>query len=69
MTAPEPSVFPPLHQSDVLACQFSSWYPRFKRHAPKATIIRPIPQEEELIEYLESNGLFLPEGSGPNGLL
>ncbi|GAA5950528.1 hypothetical protein JCM3765_000519 [Sporobolomyces pararoseus] len=68
MDSTESSTFPPLHQSDVLACQFSCWYPRFKRHAPKATIIRPIPQEEELLEYLESDGLFLPEGSGPNGI-
>ncbi|GAA6022872.1 hypothetical protein JCM11491_007026 [Sporobolomyces phaffii] len=60
--------FPRLRSTDVLACQFSSWYPRFKRHAPKATIIRPIPQEGELLEYLESDGLFLPEGSGPNGI-
>ncbi|GAA5979682.1 hypothetical protein JCM5350_003811 [Sporobolomyces pararoseus] len=68
MDSSETSTFSPLRQSDVLACQFSSWYPRFKRHAPKATIIRPIPQEEELLEYLESDGLFLPEGSGPNGI-
>lgn len=68
MQPTEVSVFPPLHKSDVLACQFSSWYPRFKRHAPKATIIKPIPHEEELLEYLESDGLFLPEGSGPNGI-
>ncbi|GAA5913637.1 cell proliferation protein CDC123 [Sporobolomyces salmoneus] len=68
MSTAEPLPFPPLHRSDVLACQFSSWYPRFKRHAPKATIIRPIPHEEELLEYLESDGLFLPEGSGPNGI-
>ncbi|GAA5902557.1 hypothetical protein JCM6882_009316 [Rhodosporidiobolus microsporus] len=72
-TAPAPAteaadVFPPLRTADVLACQFSSWYPLFKRHAPKATVIRPIPQEEEFLEYLESDGLILPEGSGPMGV-
>ncbi|CEQ42494.1 SPOSA6832_04329, partial [Sporobolomyces salmonicolor] len=61
-------LFPPLHTSDVLACQFSSWYPSFKRAAPKATIIRPIPHEDDFLEYLDSDGLFLPEGSGPNGI-
>ncbi|GAA5945062.1 cell proliferation protein CDC123 [Sporobolomyces koalae] len=68
MEPTEPSALPPLYMADVTACQFSSWYPRFKRHAPKATIIRPIPHEDELLEYLESDGLFLPEGSGPNGI-
>ncbi|GAA6062768.1 hypothetical protein JCM10212_006881 [Sporobolomyces blumeae] len=68
MSADGPRVFPPLYKRDVLACQFSAWYPLFKRHSPKATVLRPIPQEEELLEYLESDGLFLPEGSGPNGI-
>ncbi|GAA5958037.1 hypothetical protein JCM8115_001109 [Rhodotorula mucilaginosa] len=62
------SVFPPLYTADVLACQFSSWYPRFKRIAPKATIVRPLPEDEHLIEFLEADGLFLPEGSGPMGI-
>ncbi|GJN90901.1 hypothetical protein Rhopal_003915-T1 [Rhodotorula paludigena] len=53
---------------DVLACQFSSWYPLFKRCSPKATVIRPIPDEADFLDYLESDGLFLPEGSGPMGI-
>ncbi|GAA5984114.1 hypothetical protein JCM10908_006056 [Rhodotorula pacifica] len=61
-------LFPPLYTSDVLACQFSTWYPRFKRMAPKATIIRPLPEDEHLIDFLEADGLFLPEGSGPMGI-
>lgn len=52
---------------DVLACRFSSWYPLFKRCSPKATVIRPIPDEADFLDYLESDGLFLPEGSGPMG--
>ncbi|BGP25057.1 hypothetical protein JCM10295v2_003977 [Rhodotorula toruloides] len=60
--------FPPLHTADVLACQFSHWYPLFKRVSPKATVVRPIPDEEAFVEYLETDGLFLPDGSGPMGL-
>ncbi|GAA5897999.1 hypothetical protein JCM8208_003221 [Rhodotorula glutinis] len=62
------ALFPPLHTRDVLACQFSSWYPLFKRLSPKATVVRPIPHEADFLDYLESDGLFLPEGSGPMGL-
>lgn len=61
------AVFPPLLKSDVLACQFSHWYPRFRRCAPKATVIRPLPEDEPLVDFLEADGLFLPEGSGPMG--
>lgn len=61
------ALFPPLHTRDVLACQFSAWYPLFKRHSPKATVLRPIPHEADFLDYLESDGLFLPEGSGPMG--
>ncbi|GAA6050299.1 hypothetical protein JCM3770_002951 [Rhodotorula araucariae] len=61
-------LFPPLRTQDVLACQFSSWYPLYKRVSPKATVIRPIPHANDFLEYLESDGLFLPEGSGPMGL-
>lgn len=57
--------FPPLTRAAVLACQFSSWYPTFRKHSPKATVIRPL--EDRFIDYLESDGLFLPEGSGPMG--
>ncbi|POY75119.1 hypothetical protein BMF94_1749 [Rhodotorula taiwanensis] len=66
--SPPQAVFPPLLTADVLACQFSSWYPRFKRHAPKATVIRPLPEDEDLVAFLEADGLFLPEGSGPMGI-
>ncbi|ORY84107.1 D123-domain-containing protein [Leucosporidium creatinivorum] len=58
--------FPPLTRAAVLACQFSSWYPTFRKHSPKATVIKPL--EDRFIDYLESDGLFLPEGSGPMGV-
>ncbi|BGP32516.1 hypothetical protein JCM10296v2_004297 [Rhodotorula toruloides] len=64
----DPPLYPPLHTADILACQFSHWYPLFRRIGPKATVIRPIPDEDDFVEYLESDRLFLPEGSGPMGL-
>lgn len=59
------SGFPPLTRSDVLACRFSSWYPTFRRHSPKASIIKPL--EDRFIDYLEMDRVFIPEGSGPMG--
>ncbi|KAI5476927.1 cell division cycle protein 123 [Pseudohyphozyma bogoriensis] len=58
--------FPRLTKVDVLACRFSSWYPGFRKISPKATIIKPL--EERFIAYLESDGVFIPEGSGPMGV-
>lgn len=57
--------FPPLLRSDVQACTFSSWYPKFRKHSPKATIIKPL--EAKFIGYLESDRVFIPAGSGPIG--
>jgi hypothetical protein len=57
--------FPALTCADVLACVFSSWYPTFRKHSPKASVIKPL--EDRFIDYLDSDGLFLPEGSGPMG--
>lgn len=54
-------VFPPLHRSDVEACTFSEWYPRFRKVSPRATVIKPL--EDRFIDYLESDRIFVPEGS------
>ncbi|KAK7205947.1 D123-domain-containing protein [Myxozyma melibiosi] len=53
--------FPPLSQEDVLSCQFSSWQKIFRRHVPKATVLKPL--EDGFIEYLNSDGIFLPSES------
>ncbi|GAA95054.1 uncharacterized protein L969DRAFT_95970 [Mixia osmundae IAM 14324] len=53
--------FPRLTRADVLQCQFSAWYPDFRRLSPKATVVR-LP--EDFRRWLESDGLILPEGSG-----
>ncbi|KAK4700152.1 hypothetical protein P7C70_g6099, partial [Phenoliferia sp. Uapishka_3] len=60
------ATFPPLTRADVLACRFSSWYPAFRKHSPKASIIKPL--EDRFIDYLESDRVFIPEGSGPMGV-
>ena len=53
--------FPLLTPEHILAFQFSSWYPRFSTHSIKSTIIRPL--SEEFREYLDSEGVFIPEGA------
>lgn len=56
-----PTLFPPLTPPAVLAFQFSAWYPRFASHSIKSTVIRPLTADFK--EYLDSEGVFLPEGS------
>jgi hypothetical protein len=57
--------FPPLTKADVLACVFSAWYPALRKVSPKASIIKPL--EDSFIDYLESDRVFIPAGSGPLG--
>ena len=54
-------VFPLSTPDSILAFQFSSWYPRFKQISIKSTIIKPL--EDSFREYLNSDGVFVPEGS------
>jgi hypothetical protein len=61
VATPQPKLFPPLSRSALLAFQFSSWYPRFKDITPRSTVIRPLPND--FIEYLLSDGVYVPEGS------
>ena len=59
---------------ELIACQFSSWYPKFRslnKHSEKSypknnvtirsKIISPLPHE--FIEYLKSDGVVLPKGA------
>ncbi|KAI0051088.1 cytoplasmic protein [Auriscalpium vulgare] len=55
------SVFPPLTRADVLAFQFSSWYPLFAALTVKSIIIRPLPADFRA--YLDADGVFVPMGS------
>lgn len=54
-------IFPPLTRRDVLGFQCSSWYDTFVAITVKAVIIRPLPSEFR--EYLESDGVTVPDGS------
>ena len=50
--------FPPLTRAAVDACAFKSWYSKFKRITPKATIID---LDDGFVDYLKADGLFLPD--------
>ncbi|KAF8895450.1 D123-domain-containing protein [Infundibulicybe gibba] len=54
-------LFPDQTTSYVLSFQFSSWFPRFASLSLKSTIVRPLTQE--FCDYLNSDGVFVPEGS------
>jgi len=55
------NLFPIQTPSYILAFQFSSWYPKFSNQSIKSTIVRPLSQE--FIDYLNSESVFVPEGS------
>ncbi|EEB05346.2 D123 family protein [Schizosaccharomyces japonicus yFS275] len=44
-------------KAHVLNCQFSSWYPKFKKLTPRARILKPIPPS--VLNYLNQDGIFL----------
>lgn len=46
--------------------QYGTWYPLFRKHAPKSTIIDIDSTQPELLTWLESDTFVLPEGSGPS---
>lgn len=56
-----PPVFPPYSPSAILAFQFSSWYPQFRQHSIKSTVIRPL--SADFRDYLDSDGVFVPDGA------
>ncbi|PWN92538.1 D123-domain-containing protein [Acaromyces ingoldii] len=60
------STLPPL-TSAPLALQhtrFSSWFPLYRRHSPKATILDLSTLQPDFLEWLEEDGLVLPTESG-----
>ncbi|EAU86237.1 cytoplasmic protein [Coprinopsis cinerea okayama7 len=54
-------IFPDQTPSYILSFQFSSWYPIFSDVSIKSTIIKPL--SAQFREYLESESVFVPEGS------
>jgi len=60
-TPPSHPIFPVQTPDYLLSFQFSSWYPTFSSISIKSTVIRPL--DEAFKEYLDSDGVFVPEGS------
>ncbi|KAI6100844.1 D123-domain-containing protein [Pisolithus croceorrhizus] len=54
-------VVPSLTPGYILALQFSNWYPSFTRVSPRSAAISPL--GEDFKRYLESDSVFVPEGS------
>jgi hypothetical protein len=52
--------WPILSREDVIAFQFSSWFPTFSSLSIKSTII---PLADDFRSYLEADGVFVPTGS------
>lgn len=47
-----------MSRAAVDACAFKSWYPKYKRITPKATILD---LDDAFVDYLKEDGLFLPD--------
>lgn len=54
------STWPILSREDVIAFQFSRWFPTFSFLSIKSTVI---PLADDFRSYLEADGLFVPTGS------
>ncbi|KAJ1921233.1 hypothetical protein H4219_000832 [Mycoemilia scoparia] len=51
--------FKEITENDLIKCSFSQWYPLFKAHTFKSEIIKPL--SPEFIDYLLSDGIFIPD--------
>jgi hypothetical protein len=60
MTLPT-ELFPATTPQNLLAFQFSAWYPKFASTTMRSKIISPL--LPAFLEYLHSDGVFVPEGS------
>ncbi|KAH9971930.1 D123-domain-containing protein [Lactifluus volemus] len=54
------TTWPTLTKRDVIAFQFSSWYPTFSSLSIKSTVV---PLADDFKAYLEADGVFVPAGS------
>ena len=50
--------FPPVTRSHILNCAYNAWWPRYRAFVPKSRII---PLTQPFIDYLQADGIFLPE--------
>ena len=46
--------------------QYGTWYPLFRKHAPKSTVIDIDAVQPELLHWFEAETFVLPDGSGPS---
>lgn len=46
-------------RSAIVNCSFSLWYDKYRKHVPRARVIKPLPQS--FVDYLTSDGIVLPE--------
>lgn len=61
--SPDPLTSP---SSALYWTSYGTWYPIFRKHAPKSTVIDIGTVQPELLDWLESDTFVLPEGSGPS---
>jgi len=47
--------------------RFLNWFPLYRRHSPKATIIDLLTLQPDFVEWLEEDGLILPRDSDIEG--
>jgi hypothetical protein len=43
--------------------RFSNWFPLYRRHSPKATVIDLLTVQPDFVNWLEEDGLILPRDS------
>ncbi|CDR98981.1 related to CDC123-protein controls the cell cycle by controlling eIF2gamma abundance [Sporisorium scitamineum] len=46
--------------------QYGVWYPIFRKHAPKSTVIDIDTVQPQLLDWLDADTFVLPDGSGPS---
>lgn len=46
--------------------QYGTWYPLFKKHAPKSSILNISLIQPEFIDWMQKETIVLPTGSGPS---
>jgi hypothetical protein len=43
--------------------RFANWFPLYRRHSPKATIIDLLDLQPDFVDWLQEDGIVLPRGS------
>ncbi|KAJ9475394.1 Cell division cycle protein 123 [Pseudozyma hubeiensis] len=64
-TSVSPDPLTPPHTA-LYWTSYGTWYPIFRKHAPKSTVIDIPSIQPELLDWLDSDTFVLPDGSGPS---